>query len=158
MKPEPRRSMTEALRTVDLPPEAVALIREGTPAPQARSRSLALATAVSAVKPNDSPATETALSDLVELNDPLPEKSEPMEKPRAERPSSKPSRPAREKETEPEPLNTQMTLSVRLPSEIPLKILRAATDRKIARVRPWTQQEIVAEALTLWLRKNGYDN
>ena len=81
-----------------------------------------------------------------------------MEKPRAERPSSKPSKPVREKETEPEPFNTQMTLSVRLPSEIPLKILRAATDRKIARVRPWTQQEIVAEALTLWLRKNGYDN
>ena len=151
MKPEPRRSMTEALRTVELPPEAVALIREGTPAPQARSSALALATPVSAAK-------ETARSDLVELNDPLPEKSEPMEKPRAERPSSKPSKPVREKETEPEPLNTQMTLSVRLPSEIPLKILRAATDRKIARVRPWTQQEIVAEALALWLRKNGYDN
>ena len=151
MKPEPRRSMTEALRTVDLPPEAVALIREGTPAPQARSRALALATSGSAVK-------ETARSDLVELSDPLPEKSEPMEKPRLERPSSKSSRPVREKETEPEPFNTQMTLSVRLPSEIPLKILRASTDRKIARVRPWTQQEIVAEALTLWLRKNGYDN
>ena len=151
MKPEPRRSMTEALRTVDLPPEAVALIREGTPAPQARSSALDLATPVSA-------GNGMTRSDLVELNDPLPEKSEPMEKPRAERPSSKPSKPVREKEPEPSPHHTQMTLSVRLPSEIPLKILRAATDRKIARVRPWTQQEIVAEALTLWLRKNGYDD
>ena len=151
MKPEPRRSMTEALRTVDLPPEAVALIREGTPAPQARSSALALATPASA-------GNGMNRSDLVELNDPLPEKPEPMEKPRAERPSSKPSKPVREKEPEPSPHHTQMTLSVRLPSEIPLKILRAATDRKIARVRPWTQQEIVAEALTLWLRKNGYDN
>ena len=158
MKPEPRRSMTDALRTVELTPEAVALIREGTPAPQARTSALALATPVSTMKPNEAPVTETARSDLVELNDPLPEKSEPLEKPRAERPSSKPSKPVREKEPELIPLNTQMTLSVRLPSEIPLKILRAATDRKIARLRPWTQQEIVAEALTLWLRKNGYDN
>ena len=158
MKPEPRRSMTEALRTVNLPPEALALIREGTPPPQARSSALALATPVSAVPQNGASARETPRSDLVELNDPLPEKSELMEKPRAERPSSKPFKPVREKEPEPSPHHTQMTLSVRLPSEIPLKILRAATDRKIARLRPWTQQEIVAEALTLWLRKNGYDN
>ena len=99
MKPEPRRSMTEALRTVDLPPEAVALIREGTPAPQARSSALALATAVSAVKPNDSPATETAISVLVELNDSLPEKSEPMEKPPLNvLPQNLPSRCAKRKQ------------------------------------------------------------
>ena len=151
MKPEPRRSMTEALRTVELSPEAVALIREGTPAPQARTGALALAKPVSA-------GNGTPRSNLVELNDPLPEKSEPMEKPRTERLSSKSSKPLRDKEPEPSPHHAQMTLSVRLPSEIPLKILRAATDRKIARVRPWTQQEIVAEALTQWLRKNGYDD
>ena len=132
-------------------------IREGTPAPQARSSALALATPVSEVKSSEAAVTETPRSDLVELGDPLPEKSEPMEKPRPERPSSKSQRPVREKEPEPSPHHTQMTLSVRLPSVIPLKILRAATDRKIARMHPWTQQEIVAEALTHWLRKNGYD-
>ena len=158
MKPEPRRSMSEALRTVELPPEALALIREGTPAPQARSSALTLAAPVSEAKQNGSSANETAQSDLMELNDAHSEKSEPVQQTRAERPSLKSSKPSREREAEVVPLNTQMTLSVRLPSEIPLKILRAATDRKIARLRPWTQQEIVAEALTLWLRKNGYDN
>ena len=59
---------------------------------------------------------------------------------------------------EPEPMTSTVSASmtVRLPADIPPKLLRAATDRKIAKQRPFTQQEIVAEALAQWLRKNGY--
>jgi hypothetical protein len=34
--------------------------------------------------------------------------------------------------------------------------VRAAFDRKLKREKPWTQQDIAAEALTLRLKKNGY--
>jgi hypothetical protein len=34
--------------------------------------------------------------------------------------------------------------------------MRAPFDRKLKREKPWTQQDIAAEALTLWLKKNGY--
>jgi len=34
-------------------------------------------------------------------------------------------------------------------------LLKASSDRKIKKVHPFTQQDIVAEALTDWLKKNG---
>jgi len=34
--------------------------------------------------------------------------------------------------------------------------MQAAFDRKMKRQRPFTQQEIVSEALSLWLKKHGY--
>ena len=47
-------------------------------------------------------------------------------------------------------------LSFRLPPEIAQALLKASLDRKLKRLRPWTQQEIAAEALSAWLRKQDY--
>ena len=46
--------------------------------------------------------------------------------------------------------------SLRLPIEIPHALMRASFDRKLKREKPWTQQDIAAEALSLWLKKYGY--
>jgi hypothetical protein len=47
-------------------------------------------------------------------------------------------------------------LSCRLPHHVAQSLLRASLERKLQRMRPWTQQEIMAEALTGWLRKQGF--
>jgi hypothetical protein len=62
------------------------------------------------------------------------------------------------REPVPEPMSATGTVSitVRLPADIPARLLRVSTERKLNRIRPWTQQEIMAEALAQWLSKNGY--
>ena len=47
-------------------------------------------------------------------------------------------------------------LSVRIDSRIADALLRAMTERRIERIAPSTQQDIVAEAMVAWLKKNGY--
>ena len=47
-------------------------------------------------------------------------------------------------------------LSVRIDSRIADALLRAMTERRIQRIAPSTQQDIVAEAMVAWLKKNGY--
>jgi hypothetical protein len=47
-------------------------------------------------------------------------------------------------------------LSVRIDSRIADALLRAMTERRIERIVPSTQQDIVAEAMVAWLKKNGY--
>jgi hypothetical protein len=47
-------------------------------------------------------------------------------------------------------------LSVRIDQRIAAAILRAVTERKIEGIVPTTQQDIVAEAMVAWLKKNGY--
>jgi len=42
----------------------------------------------------------------------------------------------------------------RLPQSLVTALIRASADRKIARRKPWSQQEIVAQALQEWLDKN----
>ena len=49
-----------------------------------------------------------------------------------------------------------VSLTVRVPRIVPPGLLLASVDRKLKRQRPWTQQEIVAEALTHWLQEHGY--
>jgi len=49
-----------------------------------------------------------------------------------------------------------VSITVRVPRSVPPGLLLASVDRKLNRQRPWTQQEIVAEALTGWLRQHGY--
>ena len=49
-----------------------------------------------------------------------------------------------------------VSLTVRVPRIVSPGLLLASVDRKLKRQRPWTQQEIVAEALTLWLQQHGY--
>ena len=59
-----------------------------------------------------------------------------------------PVTPAVTPERENDPL---VTVTLRLPATLVARLLRASADRKIRRARPWTQQEIAAEALDHWL-------
>jgi hypothetical protein len=45
-------------------------------------------------------------------------------------------------------------LNCRLPAEIPLALLKASSERKMKKIRPYTQQDIIAEALSDWIKKN----
>ena len=42
----------------------------------------------------------------------------------------------------------------RLPQRLVEDLARAAIERKIKRRKPWSQQDIVAEAIKEWLRKH----
>ena len=58
---------------------------------------------------------------------------------------------------EPVPVSLKVSnLSVRIDSRIADALLRAMTERRIQRIAPSTQQDIVAEAMVAWLKKNGY--
>jgi hypothetical protein len=130
--------MSAALRTPELPPEAVALIKEGTPKPQVEKPVLA----APAVREGEVSGADSAESG----NEP-----ELAKQPRA--------RAATQREPEPQPAAGGLAhVSVRLPAEIPQALLRASLDRKLKRVKPWTQQDIVAEALVGWLKKNNFWN
>jgi hypothetical protein len=66
------------------------------------------------------------------------------------------AKPAREKETEPVAPASFVPMTVRVPAEITDGLIRASMERKLNKERVATQQEIVAEALSEWLKKNGY--
>jgi hypothetical protein len=53
-------------------------------------------------------------------------------------------------------LSGVMALNTRISAEISTALLTASMQRKLQRQNPFTQQDIVAEALTDWLRKHGY--
>lgn len=80
------------------------------------------------------------------------------------------ARPALKSEPVPQPplqpsptaLNPQftipgvMSLNTRVAAELGTALLTASMQRKIQRLHPFTQQDIVGEALTDWLRKHGF--
>ncbi len=47
-------------------------------------------------------------------------------------------------------------MSFRLPAELPVALMRASMERKLRREKPFTQQEMVAQAVHEWLRRNGH--
>jgi hypothetical protein len=49
----------------------------------------------------------------------------------------------------------RITQSFRLPQPLVHELIRVSTDRKLARKKPWAQQDIIAEALQEWLRKHA---
>lgn len=49
-----------------------------------------------------------------------------------------------------------MQLNTRLSAELGTALLTASWNRRMQRMLPFTQQDIVAQALTDWLRTNGY--
>lgn len=49
-----------------------------------------------------------------------------------------------------------VSLSIRIPESIAEALLRASSERKLKRVKPFTQQEIVADALSAWLKRGGH--
>ena len=126
--------MTEALQTPNLPEEAVAFIKEGSPKPQAANPLLS----------KDEVADSERKLSVVTRKDPAEEES-----------AVKP-KPPREKKAEVAVTPGLVSVTFRLPPEVPGALLRASTERKIRRERPFTQQEIVSEALCHWLKKKGY--
>jgi hypothetical protein len=113
--------------TPKISPEAYALIKGGTPTPQTPAIVVA-----GSEKPQEKTAPQVARDSTAE-----------------------PARPGPRKEREPEIVSfTPMT--VRVPARIPAALLKAASERKLKKARPFTQQDIVAEALQNWLQENGY--
>lgn len=50
-----------------------------------------------------------------------------------------------------------VAMTFRLPASLAARLLEVSSARKLRRERPFHQQDIVAEALTLWLRQQGLD-
>lgn len=130
--------MNEALRMADLPPEALAVIKEGTP----------------------SSKTEPAISKPAREN-PAPRASEDSQ-PGLARPEQSEhggtgkQKALREKERGDNLVRSGLvSLSVRVPTEIPDALVRASADRKVKRQHPFAHQDIAVEALTVWLRKTA---
>ena len=67
----------------------------------------------------------------------------------------KPPQPDRPKEAPPAETDTLITQTYRLPQRIVRKLLLASTERKLDKKKPWSQQDIVAEALQEWLDKHA---
>ena len=147
---EGRRSMSQALQTpIELPPEAVELIQAGTPKPSARSRCLRSQPASVNLAIPDKPQTVG-----FELNGMAVKTAEA-----AEQTAKPPKAHAGTKVADeiPDP-GRFVSASFRLPLEILNALVRVSAERKIRRQKPFTQQEIVAEALAQWLEKNGFPN
>lgn len=136
-----RRPLSQALKTADLPPGAMEFIRAGTPQP---------------VQQSSSGGPPVTLKDIPRV-EPTSDTPAPMgaESPESPVKANKP-RLAREMALEQLPPRNLVTLSIRVPSDITDALLRASTERKLKRIKAHTQQEIAAEALTLWLERNGY--
>ncbi len=49
-----------------------------------------------------------------------------------------------------------VSMTFRLPAPLSAQLVGAATERKLRREEPFTQQDIVAEALRQWFDRNGY--
>jgi hypothetical protein len=50
----------------------------------------------------------------------------------------------------------RVTLTVRLESDIVAALVRASAERKIRQETPYTQQDIISEALKQWLQEAGF--
>jgi hypothetical protein len=136
----PRRSMSEGLQTASLSPEAISLIREGRPSPIAANPIIAQVELKSAPTPSEFPKAQNK-----------------TELPRSERiQEEKETKPRLTKDVSIRPAEGTVSRSFRLPESLPPTLLRAATERRINRTPPCTQEEIVAEAITQWLKKNGH--
>ena len=121
--------MSDALQTPSLPPEAVALIKEGTPKPQTQTS--VLSSVATTVQPRSTP-TPRPTTEAQQLSGTKAQKETPSE------------------------TAGLVSMNFRVPAGIPPTLLKASSDRKLRKLRPYTQQDIVAEALTTWLQKNGY--
>ncbi len=119
--------MSAALVPPTVPPEALAIIQQGSPKPQVQAQPIAV----------DSVKVQAAV---------LPESPAAL---------LRPARAKAEKERGGEGV-ALVSVNFRLPSTIAPALLKASSDRKIKKIQPFTQQDIVAEALTDWLKKSGY--
>jgi hypothetical protein len=133
-----RRSMSAALQTVeDLTPAAIAFIKEGTPKPRIEKQESVNPSAVGD-PPLERASSESHRAEIA------PEEIIPRRRTEGRR------------EDFAIPVDVMVGLSFRVPVELQQGLLRMSSDRKLKRQKPWTQQEIAAEALAAWLKKQGY--
>ena len=148
MKPE-RRSMTAALQSAaDLPPEAIALIKAGTPKPLSSNPVVIPPQAVAVV-----PVTPPAMPDSEQTIGSTPPDDLPLEGMVQRRPRGRPKGSGSRAGEEGVRL---VGTSYRLPEDLVFRVMKASAERKIRRIHPWAQQDIVAEALNTWLKAAGY--
>jgi hypothetical protein len=122
-----RRTMSEAMKPPTVPPEALAIIEQGSPKPQTQNPTVSVDSVKAQAAPTPRPSAEM----------------ERLAKAKTEK--------GREGESV-----AVVTMTFRVPATIPTSLLKASSERKMKKLRPFTQQDIVAEALTAWLQKNGY--
>ncbi len=68
-----------------------------------------------------------------------------------------PQAPASAGETDTQPaVAGTVSMSFRLPAQLSARLIEVAVQRKLRRERPFSQQDIVAEALAAWLKAHGY--
>ena len=53
------------------------------------------------------------------------------------------------------PLSGTMSMTFRLPADLSAQLMRVALERKLRREEPFSQQDIVAEALRDWFQRRG---
>ena len=126
----PKRTMNQALRAVDLGAEAAAFVAAGAPGVTTRTAS-SPASAPDAVVSQGEPARPS--------EDPPPPSLKP--------PFHHSPPPAQRR--------APVSMTFRLPSELPAALLRVAMERKLRGEQPCTQQDIVAEAVRDWLERHG---
>ena len=124
---KPNRSLTEALETARLPEAALAFVNAGAPAPRAQPASPDLTT-----KP------ETPVAARLLTNAP---RTSTVTTGAEDVPSALPPGP--------------VSMTFRMPADLPEALLRISMARKLRRLRPWTQQDIVTEAVKEWLDRNS---
>lgn len=124
----PKRTMSQALHAGNLSAEAVAFVAAGS----------AGSTVASAPPPGPSPDPRPS----------IPPVAVPIAAPES-----------RELAFSHSPLPAErhapVSMTFRLPAELPSALLRVAMERKLRGEKPCTQQDIVAQALREWLERNA---
>lgn len=80
----------------------------------------------------------------------IPPKAKPKAKPA---PSKAEEKPKKEKAAPPKE-ERLVVMNTRIPESLSRDLFRASMERKLDKIEPYTQQDIVAEALRAWLKKN----
>lgn len=120
-----RRTISQALQIAGLGEEAVAFLKP-----------------TAAERPADVSPSEV---DVPAETEAVKRRPEPGTRP--------PGRPSDTQPNVPPPGLVSMTF--RLPGHLPDELIRVSAARKVRRAKPWSQQEIVAEALAQWFKRNG---
>ena len=124
----PKRTMSQALHSVNLSAAAAAFVAAGAAGNMATS----------APPPEPAPDSGTSLPEVAT-------------------PTAAPESRALAFSHSPLPVERRAPVSMtfRLPAELPASLLRAAMERKLRGELPSTQQDIVAQAVREWLERNA---
>ena len=134
-----RKSLIEAVSS----PEARDFIQAGTPKSQF-------------VETDSKEAAEEAKEEGEAMPPGLLETKAVEQKSEAEQPVKKRTpKPVTQTEEEESPLPIRVPQTYRLPQRLVEDLARAAMERKIKRRKPWSQQDIVAEAIGEWLSQHA---